>query len=126
MASPAFASSLPVSAPTQRERVTGIIMHLLGMPGIPLVGPLVMWLACRRRSSYLDGQGRELLNFHLSFLGYAVVLLLARVVLPEVLALLCVVLLVGMAFVWFFLGITGVLHAWLGKVWRFPLAIRLL
>src|SRR4051812_30457 len=98
MESPALASGLPISAPTQRERVAGILMHLLGISGIPIVGPLVMWVNCKGQSSYLDRQGRGLLNFHLSFLVYVVACLLGRAILPGALELVCVLLLVGMAF----------------------------
>ena len=95
-------------------------MHVLCLVGFPILGPLIVWLIKKEQSSYLDRQGRELLNFQLSYLLYAFLS-----------ALLCFVLIgipllivVGVATLVF--TIFGIVNASEGKVYRFPLTIRLL
>ena len=95
-------------------------MHVLCLVGFPILGPLIVWLVKKDQSSYLDRQGRELLNFQLSYLFYACVS-----------ALLCFILIgvpllfaIGIATI--VLTIIGIVNASEGKVYRFPLTIRLL
>ncbi|MCB0655080.1 MAG: DUF4870 domain-containing protein [Saprospiraceae bacterium] len=57
---------------TREERDWGIAMHLsaLAMHVIPfgnILGPLVIWSSKRDRSAFLDRQGKEVLNFHISW-----------------------------------------------------------
>ncbi|MCB0601620.1 MAG: DUF4870 domain-containing protein [Saprospiraceae bacterium] len=57
---------------TREERDWGIALHLsaLAMHIIPfgnILGPLIIWSSKRDRSAYLDQQGREVLNFHISW-----------------------------------------------------------
>jgi len=95
-------------------------MHVLCLVGFPILGPLIVWLVKKEQSSYLDRQGRELLNFQLSYLLYALLS-----------ALLCFILIgipllfaIGIATI--VLTIIGIVNASEGKVYRFPLTIRLL
>ena len=112
--------NLPHYAVTQDEKTLGIVMHVLCLVGFPILGPLIVWLVKKDQSSYLDRQGRELLNFQLSYLLYAFLS-----------ALLCFILIgipllfaVGIATI--VLTIIGIVNASEGKVYRFPLTIRLL
>ena len=94
----------------------------------PVLGPLTVWLIKKNQSSYLDRQGRELLNFQLSYLLYGFVsylhcYILIGIPLLRLLPLLMVVLLI-ISFV--FLTLNGMGYAAAGKVYRFPLTIRLL
>ncbi len=120
MESPTPPPALPLYAVTQDEKTLGIVMHVLCLVGFPILGPLVVWLVKKDQSSYLDRQGRELLNFQLSYLMYAVIS-----------AVLCIFLIgipllfaVGIATI--VLTIIGIVNASEGKVYRFPLTIRLL
>ena len=120
METPTLPPALPSSAVTQDEKTLGIVMHVLCLVGFPILGPLIVWLVKKDQSSYLDRQGRELLNFQLSYLLYAFVS-----------ALLCFILIgvpllfaVGIATI--VLTIIGIVNASDGKVYRFPLTIRLL
>lgn len=120
METPTLPPALPNPAVTQDEKTLGIVMHVLCLVGFPILGPLVVWLIKKDQSSYLDRQGRELLNFQISYLLYAFVS-----------ALLCFVLIgvplifaVGVATI--VLTIIGIVSAADGKVYRFPLTIRLL
>lgn len=63
-----FASSEKLSAD---DRTWGAVSHLAALipiPGPNLLGPLVVWLARRDSSEFLDEQGRESVNFQLSML----------------------------------------------------------
>ncbi|MDB6006331.1 MAG: hypothetical protein JWR15_3318 [Prosthecobacter sp.] len=98
----------------------GIVMHALCLVGFPILGPLIVWLIKKDQSSYIDRQGRELLNFQISFLLYAFVS-----------AFLCIFLIgipllfaVGIATI--VLTIIGIVRASEGNVYRFPLTIRFL
>ncbi len=106
--------------PTQDEKNLALIMHVLSLVGFSLIGPLIVWLIKKDESAFIDKQGRELLNFQLSLLIYFLVSLV-----------LCLVmigfLLVGLLAVGsLILTIIGLIRATEGKIYRFPLTIRML
>jgi uncharacterized Tic20 family protein len=72
------------------------------------------------QSPYLDAQGRELLNFQISYFIYAMI----SVVLIAVLIGIVLIFVVGIASLVF--TIIGLVKAADGKVYRFPLCIRML
>lgn len=109
--------SVPV---TQDEKILGIVMHVLCLVGLPILGPLVVWLMKKDQSSYLDQQGRELLNFQLTYLLYA---FLAALLL---LALIGALLLPLLGLVVIILTVIGTARAAEGQIYRFPFTIRLL
>jgi uncharacterized protein len=105
---------------TQDEKTLGIIMHVLSLAGLALIGPLIIWLIKKDSSAYVDAQGRELLNFQISYFIYAaacVPLIYLCVGVPMLFAL-CIAAVV--------LTIIGVVKAAEGKIYRFPLTLRLL
>ena len=55
------------------EKTLGIVMHVLCLIGFPIIGPLVIWLMKKDQSPYLDSQGRELLNFQISYFLYVLI-----------------------------------------------------
>ncbi|MTA41279.1 MAG: DUF4870 domain-containing protein [Actinobacteria bacterium] len=113
-------SSLPPPLGTsQDEKILGIVMHLLCLVGFPIIGPLIIWLMKKDQSRYLDTQGRELLNFQISYFIYAMI----SVVL--VAALIGIVLLLAVGVASLVLTIIGIVKAADGQVYRFPLCIRL-
>lgn len=120
MESPAPPPSLPPSAVTQDEKTLGIVMHVLCLVGFPILGPLVVWLIKKNQSQYLDLQGRELLSFQISYLLYAFAAFLLCFVLVGF------VLLPVIAIAMIVLTIIGIVSAAEGKVYRFPLTIRML
>jgi uncharacterized protein len=94
----------------------GLFFHFLGH----LLGPLIVWLAKRSDSPEIDAHGRESLNFQLSMLIYdaiAVVLCFVLIGIP-ILVLLWVL---NTIFV-----IIASIQASEGKLYRYPLAMRLL
>lgn len=85
-----------------------------------IVGPLIIWLAKRADSPEIDAHGKESLNFQLSMLIYNVVA-----------GILCL-LLIGFAIL-FLLHILNVIFVIVasiqasdGKLYRYPIAIRLI
>lgn len=120
MESPTPPPSLPPPAVSQDEKTLGIVMHVLCLVGFPLVGPLIIWLIKKDQSPYLDLQGRELLNFQISYLIYAFAAFLLCFV------LIGFVLLPVIAIAMIVLTIIGIVSAAEGKVYRFPLTIRML
>lgn len=120
MESPNPPPALPYSSVTQDEKTLGIVMHVLCLVGFPILGPLIVWLVKKDQSSYIDLQGRELLNFQLSFLVYGFLSFLLCFVLIGIPLLIAV----GVATV--VLTIIGIVNASEGRIYRFPLTIRLL
>ncbi|MDA8343903.1 MAG: DUF4870 domain-containing protein [Thermaerobacter sp.] len=87
---------------------------------IPLgnvLAPLVLWLFARRRSAFVDEQGREALNFHLSIVLYAVI--------GGVLILLPVglVILIATAAMMLIVPIVASVQGARGKEFHYPAAI---
>ena len=74
-------------APTRNERKWAMLCHLsafsvyVGVPFGNILGPLVIWLVKRDESPFVDEQGKEAINFHLSMTIYGFVA-----------AILCVIL----------------------------------
>lgn len=95
-------------------------MHILCLVGFPIIGPLIIWLMKKDQSPYLDAQGRELLNFQISYFIYAMI----SFVLIAVLIGIVLIFAVGIASLVF--TIIGLVKAADGKVYRFPLCIRML
>ena len=112
--------TLPQVPVPENEKTLGIVMHVLCLIGFPILGPLIIWLMKKDQSSYLDQQGRELLNFQISYLIYAVV----SVLLCFVLIGFVLLFVVGVAAIVF--TIIGIVHAADGKVYRFPWILRFL
>ena len=94
----------------------GLFFHFLGH----LLGPLIVWLVKRGDSPEIDAHGKESLNFQLSMLIYdaiAVILCFVLIGIP-ILILLWVLNTI--------LVIVASIQASDGKLYRYPLAIRLI
>ena len=102
------------------ERTLGIVMHILGLVGFPIIGPLVIWLMKKDTSAYLNDQGRELLNFQLTYFLYSVISFLLVFVLIGI-PLLVVVGIASLIFT-----VIGIVNASEGRVYRFPWIFRFL
>ena len=94
----------------------GLFFHFLGH----LLGPLIVWLAKRGDSPEIDAHGKESLNFQLSMLIYdAIAFILCFVLIGiPILILLWVLNTV--------LVIVASIKASEGKLYRYPLTIRLI
>ncbi len=98
----------------------GIVMHVLCLVGFPILGPLIVWLIKKDQSNYLDRQGRELLNFQISYLLYA----FASGLLCFIFIGIPLLFAVGIATI--VLTVIGIVRASEGNIYRFPLTIRFL
>ncbi len=117
---------LPAPAPagevSQEERNWAMAAHLSALVtvvGVPsLVGPLVVWLIKKDQLPFVDDQGREALNFNISFLIYGVVAAISMFVLVGFLLLPIVII------AWLVLVIVAAVRASGGERYRYPLTIR--
>src|ERR1051326_1175108 len=98
---------------------TALIGFLVPVGG-HLVGPLIVWLSKRQDSPEIDAHGKASLNFQISMLIWnAISLILCLVVVGFV--LLCILHILNIIFV-----IIASIQASEGKVYRYPLAVRLI
>ncbi|MDR1381018.1 MAG: DUF4870 domain-containing protein [Tannerella sp.] len=81
------------------------------------IAPLIMWLLFREKSPLIDRTGKDILNFQLSYLVYALGLCLT-----------CVgsVFLPAIAILMFVFVIIAMVKAINGTAWTYPLSIRIL
>lgn len=93
------------------------LVMFLGIPAV--IGPLVVWLIKRDDDPFIDYNGKEALNFNISFLIYGlvaaflIILLIGLILLPIVFV------------VWLVLEIVAAVKASSGECYRYPLTIRL-
>jgi len=67
----------PLSTPTSDERTLGILSHILAIvPGIGILGPLVIWLIKKDESQFVGANAKESLNFQITVFLVAVILIL--------------------------------------------------
>ncbi|HOI55964.1 MAG TPA: DUF4870 domain-containing protein [Phycisphaerae bacterium] len=112
------------------DKTMDMLCHLLGI-FLGILGPLIVWLTKRDSSPYVNVHGREAINFHLSFIIYIVALGLISAVLAMIPFIGCVVILfpvlIGlMLLIAVVLLIVGAVKANQGKVFRYPVTIRMI
>ncbi len=114
--SPTLASSTPRSG---NDKIWSILSHLSSFVGLPLLLPLVVYLAMKGDSDYVASNAREALNFHLSLLIYC----LCCIPLTFVLIGIPLLILIGLASL--ILAIVAAVKASDGGCYHYPLTIRL-
>ena len=126
---------------TKNENNTAFLLHLSAFFGymIPfgaIVGPLVIWEINKSKSDFVDENGKEAINFNLSYLLYT--FLLALSIIPFVIrmifsharhldlfGILSIAAIIGViAIVKFVLIILAAVKANQGEVYRYPLTIN--
>ncbi len=98
---------------------TALVGFLVPVAG-HIVGPLIVWLAKRQDSPEIDAHGKESLNFQISMFIWNVIagiLVLVVIGIP----ILIVLHILNIIFV-----IVGSIQASEGKLYRYPLTIRLI
>jgi len=104
--------------PTKEEQTMAMLAHLLGIIGF--LGPLIIWLIKKDTSPFLNDQGKEALNFHLTMLiGF---------IIGIVLTFACIGVFVILA-VWvvsLIFSIIAALKANQGIPYRYPFSIRMI
>lgn len=111
------------ATPSGSEKIWALLSHLSSFIGVPIILPLVVYLAMRDDSVYVRENAKEALNFHLSLLIYGLgcVLLAITIVGAPLAAIVGVAIAVG----GFILSIVAAIQASEGGVYRYPLTIRL-
>ena len=113
---------VPVSG-DQEARTWATLTHLSTLAGYVtavgfIVGPLVMWLLKKDQWEFVDDQGKESLNFNISFFIYAIVCVILVIV------LIGIPLLIALAVLHLVLTIVAAMNANNGVRYRYPLIIR--
>lgn len=135
-AQPAAPVAPPPSGPASglSERNWAVFAHLSALVplliGVPLtfLGPLVLWLMVRERGTFALDQAVEALNFNISWLLWALVVIVAGAVAAVPTAGLGLIpmalVVVGLALAWLVLVIVAAVKASSGMVYRYPLTVR--
>jgi len=119
-------SSSAVSGSSSSVRTWCILAHATALVGflVPvaghIVGPLIVWLAKRQDSPEIDAHGKESMNFQISMLiwnAIAAILIIVLIGIP----ILLLLHILNIIFV-----IVASIQASEGKLYRYPLAIRLI
>jgi uncharacterized Tic20 family protein len=117
---------METSTSSRDVRTWNVLCHATALAGffVPwaghILGPLIVWLAKRGDSPEIDEHGKESLNFQISMLIYNVIA-----------GLLCLVL-IGFVILFILhilnlvLVIVASIQASEGKLYRYPIAIRLI
>ncbi len=114
----------PFQSPNERN--WAMLCHLsalAGFIGVPygnVLGPLIVWLLKKNDSPFIDQQGKESLNFHLSIAIYGTLAALSVFILIGF-VLFPLVYLFGLIYT-----IIGAIAASDGKQFRYPLTIPFL
>lgn len=114
-------SQTPVAAPNSDDKTMAILSHILAIvPGIGILGPLIIWLIKKDDSSYVAYHSKESLNFQIT------------VILAYIVAAILVILLIGLVLFWV-IGIVNVIlvivatvKASEGQLYRYPVNLRLI
>ncbi len=115
----------PHATPADRNYCT--LLHastLLWMVGIPIIGPLVMWLIRRKDSPFIDDHGKDAVNFNISVTIYTAIGVLLT--LTGVLACLGIPILLGVSVLMIIGAVMGAVAAGQGRYFRYPMCIRLI
>ena len=119
-------SSSAVSGSSSSVRTWCILAHATALVGflVPvaghIVGPLIVWLAKRQDSPEIDAHGKESMNFQISMLIWNAIAAILIVVLIGI-PILILLHILNIIFV-----IVASIQASEDKLYRYPLAIRLI
>jgi len=124
---------------TQEERNWGIGIQLswilsFWLPGFGFVFPLVFWLVKRGDSRFLDAQGCEAVNFHLSLflygLGLSLCIVLFSIVTLGMGILIILPFLIVVPIIGFLIALVCSIRAAIvaneGDIYAYPLSMRLI
>jgi len=126
------AAMTPVESPAkpgQDSRYWAIGAHLSALAGgflggLPaFLGPLVVWLIRKDVDPYAAAHGRNALNFNLSVLVYAAVLIVLTAITFGLGVLLTLPAGIALAVGWLVFSIVGMVKAANDQVYRYPLTI---
>lgn len=108
------------------EKLWGMLTHLLALSvfvGIPLgnvVGPLIIYLIKKDDSEFVAQQGKEVLNFQIT---WSIIFIISTVMIIVGIGIL---MLIGFGIAWLVLVILGSVAANNGESYKYPLTIKFL
>jgi len=108
-----------------QEKTMAMLCHLLALAGLVIpfgniLGPLIVWLMKKDTSELVNDQGKESLNFQISFTIYGfVAAILSLIVIGIPIAIALVVF-------WAVMVIMASIKANEGQRYRYPLNLRLI
>lgn len=112
-----------INGTTSDERTMVILAYLLGIP-FGILAPLIIWLIKKDQSAYVNDQGREVVNFHLTLLLCSFLFFFAMII-PFINCLAFIVLAaISVASIIF--CVLGAIKASEGVLYRYPLNFRLI
>jgi uncharacterized Tic20 family protein len=115
----------PAQIAANQERTMAMLCHLLAFAGLLIpfgnvLGPLIIWLIKKDTMPLVDREGRESLNFNLSFTIYTIAAILSLFI------VIGIVLLPIVFVVWLIFVIIASIKTSNGETYRYPLTIRFL
>lgn len=111
----------PLFTPTSDDRLLGLLSHLLAIvPGVGILGPLVIYLVKRGQSSFVEENAKESLNFQIT-------MILAFIISGILLVVwIGFILLAVLGVVEVVLVIVATIKASENKIYRYPFNLRLI
>lgn len=108
----------------KQERTWGMLCHLSALaiifPFGNIFGPLIVWLAKKGESPFVDDQGKESLNFQITFTICCIIASILTVI------FIGIILLIALAIAFLVLVIIAAVKAYEGEEFRYPFTIRLI
>jgi uncharacterized Tic20 family protein len=111
----------PLFTPTSDDRLLGLLSHLLAIvPGVGLLGPLVIFLIKRGQSSFVEENAKESLNFQITMI---LAFIISGILMVVWIGFILLAVL-GVAEV--VLVIIATIRASENKIYRYPFNLRLI
>ena len=108
------------------EKQWGMFTHLAafaGLIGIPfgsIIGPLIIYLIKKDEYEFVNDQGKEVLNFQIT---WSIIFIISAIL---IIVGIGVLMLIGFGIAWFVLVIVGTVAANNGQYYRYPFTIKFL
>lgn len=111
---------IPTDPVSFESKGWAVAAHVLPLLGLPLVGPLIIWVIKHEDDPFVEEHSREALNFWISVFMYAFISVLLVIVLIGIL------MLIVLGIFSFVAAIVATIKAASGDEFRYPLTIRLI
>jgi uncharacterized Tic20 family protein len=116
---------------SQDERIYAAIIHLTQLLGtsnyiLGILFPFFMWLIKKDQSRFIDQTGKEIINFQISILIYMIILGIISVLTFGLALLISLPVILAFGLIMLILTIIGAVKAMDGKIFRYPLNLRLI
>lgn len=118
------ASTVDSNGLTREHRKWAMLCHLTALVGLVgngvgfLLGPLLVWLLKREEHPFVDGQGKEAVNFQITMF------MALLVCIPLIFVLIGILLMIVIGILMIVFPIVGAIRANEGIPYRYPLSVR--